>query len=305
MTQHRKTAHEWLLLFTLSVLWGGSFFFYKVLVAELPPVTVVLGRMAIATAALHVLLAARGAPFRTSRDRLLPFLLLGLLNNVIPFSLIAFGETRIASGLAAILNATTPLFTVVVAHVFTNDRLTPAKLAGLVLGLIGVAVLTGPDLLSALGGNLLGQFACLAAALTYGFGVNYGRRFRDVAPLTIATGQATASIVWLIPLAALVDRPWALPPPSAGAWAALAGIGLFGTAIAYILFFRLMRTAGPTNLVLVTLLAPVSALLLGAAFLNETVTLHALGGMAVIGLSLAAIDGRPWEWVRGRVAPSP
>jgi drug/metabolite transporter (DMT)-like permease len=147
----RMGASEWILLIILSILWGGSFFFFKVLVDVLPPVTVVLGRVGLAAIALNLLVLARG-DFMPSSVRLWrQFFAMGMLNNVIPFTLIVLGETRIASGLASILNATTPLFTVIAAHFLTtSERLTWAKIAGVLFGFLGVAVLIGPDALSGL-----------------------------------------------------------------------------------------------------------------------------------------------------------
>ena len=286
---------EWLALFALSGLWGGSFFFYKVLVAELPPFTVVLGRVAIAALALNLLLWARRDPLRLPLRQWGPFLILGLINNVIPFSLIAFGETRIASGEAAILNATTPIFTILTAHFATMDeKLTSARSLGVLFGFLGAAVLIGPVALSSLGQrNLLGDGACLLAAAVYGLGALYGRRFKGMAPLKIATGQVSAATIILLPLAGLGDRPWMLPMPTAGVWMALFALALLSTALAYLLYFRILAVAGATNIVLVTFLLPASALVLGTVFLDETVTATALAGMALIGLGLAAIDGRP------------
>jgi len=291
----RMGAPEWLALFALSGLWGGSFFFFKVLVAELPPFTVVLGRVGIAALALNLLLWIRRDPLRLTASQWGPFLFLALINNVIPFSLIAFGEIRISSGEAAILNATTPIFTILVAHFATLDeKLTPARSLGVVFGFLGTAVLIGPEALSSFGrGNLVGDGACLLAAAVYGLGAIYGRRFKGMKPLKIATGQVTAATVILVPLATLVDRPWMLPMPTAGAWMALLALALLSTAVAYLLYFRILAVAGATNIVLVTFLLPGSALVLGAAFLGEVVTGTALAGMALIGLGLAAIDGRP------------
>jgi drug/metabolite transporter (DMT)-like permease len=306
----RMGAQEWIILFALSILWGGSFFFYKVLVAELPPFTVVLGRVGIAALALNLLLLARRDPLRTDRRMWGSFLILGLLNNVIPFSLIAFGEIRIASGTAAILNATTPIFTILVAHLFTNDeKLTLAKSMGVLCGFLGAGVLIGPEAYSGFSkGNLLGDGSCLLAALVYGLGAVYGRRFKGLAPLKIATAQATAAAVILLPLSLLVDRPWQLPMPSPHAWMALLALSLLSTALAYLLYFRILAVAGATNLVLVTFLLPASALLLGALFLDESVTPAALLGMGLIGLGLAAIDGRSWGMARrvldGRATPT-
>lgn len=290
---------EWTMLLALSVLWGGSFFFFKVLVAELPPFSVVLGRVGLAALVLNLFLIVR-RDFMPSDPRLWgAFLIMGLLNNVVPFTLIAFGETRISSGLASILNATTPIFTVLAAHALTsNERLSWAKATGVAFGFTGVAVLIGPGVLAGLGrSDLVGEGACLLAALTYGFAGIYGRRFKGVPPLKVATGQITASTFVLLPLDSLVERPWALPAPSPQVWLAFAGIALLSTALAYILYFRILATAGATNLALVTFLLPVSAMALGVFVLGEKVTWQALAGMSLIGLGLAAIDGRLWQMI--------
>ena len=220
---------------------------------------------------------------------------MGVLNNVVPFSLIVFGQTRIDSGLAAILNATTPLFAVVAAHCATpGERLTPARLAGVALGLLGVVAMVGPAALHGLGGALAAQLACLAAALSYAVAGLYGRRFQalGVAPTATAAGMLTASAVLIAPLALLVDRPWTLPWPGPAAVAALLGLAALSTALAYLLYFRLLASAGATNLLLVTFLIPASAVALGVLVLGETIAARQILGMALIGAGLAAIDGR-------------
>lgn len=290
----RMGPREWALLLMLSALWGGSFFFFKVLVTEIPPFTVVLGRVGIAAVALNAFLLLRRE--RIPRDARLwrGFLVLGLLNNVIPFSLIVFGETRISSGLASILNAMTPVFTVLAAHALTaGEKLNGTKATGVIFGLAGVGVLVGPAVLGqSSGADPIGATCCLLAALSYAFAGIYGRRFRAIPPIRVATGQITASTLILIPLSLLVDRPWTLAAPSPQAWAALFGIALLCTALAYLIYFRILATAGATNISLVTFLLPVSALMLGALVLHESITIEALAGMALIGMGLAAIDGR-------------
>ena len=298
----RMGALEWLLLITLSVLWGGSFLFGKVAVAEIPPLTLAFRRVGTACLVLWV----GGAVLRTAMPATLsawtPFLLLGFLNNVVPFSLILWGQQEIGAGLASILNATTPVFTVLVAHVaLADERLTPGKGVGVLLGLLGVAVLVGLDALSGLGQNVFAQLACLGAALSYGLAATYARRFRGTPPLAVATGQLTASSLILLPAILVIDAPWTLPMPGAATiWSVLA-LGTASTALAYILYFRIIRTAGATNGALVTLLVPVSAILLGATLLGERLALTDILGMALIGLGLAAIDGRPWPFLRERL----
>ena len=295
------TSRSWALLIVLSVLWGGSFFFNGVAVRELPPLAIVLARVGIATVALLALLRVR-VPWTTGFA--VACLGMGLLNNVIPFTLFVWGQHHIASGLAAILNATTPLFGVLVAHALTPDeRLTPARALGVLLGVGGVAVMLGADLPAGFGTALWAQLACLAAALSYAFAGVFGRRFRrmGVPPLATAAGQVTASTLVMLPLVLLAERPWTLPMPGAATWGALLGIGVRSTALAYVLYFRILAAAGATNLLLVTFLIPVSAILLGVGVLGERLEGRHLLGMAIIGAGLALMDGR---LLRGR-APRP
>lgn len=301
----RMGPTEWVLLIALSILWGGSFFFVGVAVAELPPFTIVLLRVALAAIALHLALRALGVAMPWNRDAWLAFFGMGLLNNAIPFSLIVWGQTQIASGLASILNATTPLFTVLVAHVLTADeRLTRARLAGVLLGIAGVVVMIGPAAMADLGRDVLAQLAVLAAALSYACAGVFGRRFKRmaVAPLATAAGQVSASSLLILPLALMVDRPWTMPVPGVTAFAAILGLALLSTALAYYLFFRILAAAGAVNLLLVTFLIPVSAILLGCLVLGEVLTLAQLAGMALIGAGLAAIDGRLPTALRARFA---
>ncbi len=286
---------DWCLLLALSVLWGGSFLFVGIAVRDLPPFTIVLLRVAIAALALNLALRAAGIALPRDGASWRAFLGMGLLNNAIPFSLIVWGQTHIASGLAAILNATTPLFTVLVAHCLTaDDRLTRARLAGLLIGFAGVVVLIGPEALRGLGGDVLAQCAVLGAACSYAFAGVFGRRFKrmGIPPLATAAGQVTASSLLLLPLVLLVDRPWTLTLPGATVWGALIGLALLSTALAYVLYFRILAAAGAVNLLLVTFLIPPSAILLGAIVLRETLQATDLLGMALIGGGLVAIDGR-------------
>lgn len=291
----RMSGRDWALLLALAVLWGGSFFFNGVAVRELPSFTLVWLRVAIAAAALLAIVRLSGQRMPTAPRVWAAFFGMGLLNNVLPFVLIVWGQHRIGSGLASILNATTPLFTVLLAHVLTRDeRLTGPKLAGVVIGFAGAAVMIGPAALRAFGADTMAQLACLAGALSYGFAGIFGRRFRrmGVSPLATAAGQVSASTVLLLPLMLLVDAPWRLPAPGLATWGAVIGIALLSTALAYVLYFRILASAGATNLVLVTFLIPVSAILLGVLFLHEELLGRHIAGMGLIGLGLVAIDGR-------------
>lgn len=285
----------WFWLLSLSVLWGGSFFFAKVAVSELGPLTVVFARVALAALALDLALAAMGRGLFGSGAPWRAYFAMGLLNNVLPFGLIFWGQTQIPSGLASILNATTPLFTLLVAHYLTDDEtIDRAKIAALLAGLAGVALLVGPDLLIADAG-LWGQVACLGAALSYAFAGVYGRRFRamGIAPLEAAAGQVTASTVLILPIMLIIERPWTLPAaPSTSVVAALVGLALLSTALAYILYFRILAASGATNLLLVTFLIPLTTILLGSLILGEALLWRQFAGMALIGLGLGFVDGR-------------
>lgn len=294
---------EWFLLIVLSVLWGGSFFFGEIALSELRPFTLVLGRVSIAAIALNVMVRATGHRMPTSPAIWAAFLVMGLLNNLIPFSLIFWGQTQISSSLAAILNATTPVWTVLLAHFLTADeRLTPNRLAGVFFGLIGVAVMIGLDALQGLGINVLAQLAVVGAAVSYAFAGIFGKRFRGTPPIVTAAGQITGTTLMMIPIAWLVDKPWLLPWPGLNVWGALLGLALLSTALAYIIYFRLLSTAGATNLLLVTFLIPVSAILLGTIILNEQLDVRHFAGMGLIGLGLIAIDGRLLRAIKTRVA---
>ncbi|HEY8564087.1 MAG TPA: DMT family transporter [Beijerinckiaceae bacterium] len=302
------SPRDWALLAALSVLWGGSFLFVGIAVREIPPLTLVAGRVLLAALTLWAVLPMIGLAMPRAGQAWAAFFGMGLLNNAIPFTLIVWGQSHIASGLASILNATTPLFGVVVAHALTADeRATPGRVAGVLIGFGGVAAMIGPGALTSLGVDLAAQLAVLAAAFSYALAGIFGRRFRrlGIPPLVTATGQVTASSALILPLALLVDRPWTLAAPSGGALLALVALALLSTALAYALFFRLLASAGATNLLLVTFLIPVSATLLGAFVLGERLApRHALG-MALIGLGLAALDGRPWERLRRALRPAP
>ncbi len=290
------SPRTWSLLIALSVLWGGSFFFVGVAVAEVPPLSLVTLRVAIAAGILWAALPLFGVAAPRGARAWGAIAAMALLNNAIPFSLIVWAQQTLPSGLAAILNATTPLWTVLVAHALTQEeKATRAKLAGAGLGFAGVAAMMGPDIVAGAVAAGWATAAVLAATLSYAFAGVFGRRFRalGVAPMQAAVGQVTASAAMMLPLALLVDQPWTLPLPSAAAAGAVLGLAALSTALAYVLYFRILALAGAVNLLLVTFLIPVSAILLGTLVLGEALAPRHLAGMLLIGLGLAAIDGRP------------
>jgi drug/metabolite transporter (DMT)-like permease len=304
---HVMTSFEWTLLILLSVLWGGAYFFVGVAVKELPTFTIVVARVAGAAIILHIVMRVLGQSIPRDFALWRAYLCMGLMNNVIPFCAIVWGQSYLASAVASILNATTPVFTVIVAHYLTRDeRLTPSRIVGVIAGFTGVGAMMGTDALHSLGGDVLAQAALLGACVSYAFAGVYGRRFArmGVPPMATATGQVTASALVLLPLMLLIDKPWTLPMPGMSTILALVGIASLSTALAYIVFFRILATAGATNLMLVTLLIPVSATFLGVMVLGEVVESRHLVGMAFIALGLATIDGRAGPAILNRLRGS-
>src|SRR5947209_3837454 len=286
---------DWLILGSLALIWGGAFFFIGVAVRHVPPLTYVWLRLTIAAVAMWSYVYFKGEKLGLSRSAWASMLVLALLNNALPFALFGWGQTHIDSGLASILNATTPIWGVVVAHLLTHDeRMSPRKIAGVLLGFGGVAVMIGPSLLSSLGSSALAQLACVTASLSYALAAVWARRFRSqgISPLSVTTGQLTAGAAMMLPVALLVDRPWTHAFPPLTAWGAIVALALLCTAFGYVLYFRLIETSGATNALLVTLLVPPVAILLGGLFLGETLAPQDFAGLALIALGLAAIDGR-------------
>jgi drug/metabolite transporter (DMT)-like permease len=294
---------EWALLFLLGFLWGGSFNLIQLALREMQPFTLVCIRMLITTAALGAVVVAMGQSFAQPWRIWGNFAAMGFLNNLFPHLMNAYGQTQIPSGLAAVLTACVPLFTVVFAHFLLRDeRITALKVAGVLSGIVGVAVIIGPDALRGLGLKVLGQLALVFAAMSIAMAGIYGRRMKGIPPLLSATGQAATTLIVLVPLMLIHDRPWELPMPGTTTWLSVAGIALGGTALGYTIYFRLLATAGATNIAMVTFLNPITALLLGTIFLHEIIEPRHLAGMLLIGTGLAAIDGRPFRFLARRNA---
>jgi len=309
----RIDARDWSLLAVLSVLWGGSFFFNGVVLKELPPLTVVLLRVALAAMILLPVLRAYQIRFPVGLSGWKPFFAIALLNNVLPFSLIVIGQTYIPSGLASILNATTPLFTVLVMAAAGDEKLHARRVVGVLTGLIGVIILHGQDVhgqgvhgqdLGFQSGEGVGILLCLAAAFSYGLSALYARRkLSNSPPLATATFQLLASALMMTIVAAVFERPWQLPMPGMTTWLAMIGLAALSTALAYIVFFQVLRRSGSTNVMLVTLLIPVTAILLGYLVLGESISLREIIGALVIGSALLLMDGRVLKLIPGFSIP--
>jgi drug/metabolite transporter (DMT)-like permease len=294
---------EWILLGLLSIIWGCSFFFIAVALRGFHPFTLVFIRVAVAAPVLLIVVRMSGVRFRSGLKVWIGYLILGALNNAIPFSLIAWGETRISSGSAAIFNATTPIFAGIIAHFFTTDeKLSVRNLIGMLVGFLGVYLMMSPELTGGLSWRGFGQAAVLGAALMYAIAGIYAKRFKADPPLVTAAGMLVASSLLMFPLALAIDSPWLARPPLAAVGAVVA-LAVVGTALAYVLFFRVLAAAGAVNVLLVTFLVPIGAVILGATILKEVIRWEELAGMGLIFLGLIAIDGRIFAVLHRRVAP--
>lgn len=296
------TPLEWAFLILLSLLWGGSFFFVEIALRELSPFTIVFARLSLGALGLLGVMAYLGISFPRSPRVWASFFCLGLFNNALPFGLLVWGQVHLASGVAAIFNATTPLFTLVIAHFFTTDeKITPTRLLGIVIGIGGAATIIGVNFDSNSNFVLLASCACLGAAFSYGIAGVFTRRFLQsgIKPVAAATGQCFSSSMILLPLALVFDQPWNLSLPNPATIASLVAIGLFSTSLAYLLYFRIVQTAGATNLSLVTLLVPASAIVLGVGILGEQLLPKHIIGMTLIAIGLITIDGRLWRKIGG------
>jgi drug/metabolite transporter (DMT)-like permease len=303
MIRTTMNGRDWAILGTLAVIWGGAFVFIGVAVRHVDPLTYVWLRLAIAAAAMWAYLAWSGQRLGLPRGMWGGIFLLALLNNALPFALFGWGQTQIASGLASILNATTPIWGVVVAHLFTGDeRMTPRKVAGVLIGFGGVAVMIGPSLMGTIGSSALAQLACIVASLSYALAAVWARRYRPLglSPISVTTGQLSAGALMMLPVMLLVDRPWTASLPPLEAWGSIVALAVLCSAFGYVLYFKLIDSSGATNALLVTLLVPPIAIFLGALVLGETLAPQDFLGLALIALGLAAIDGRLLSLWRGR-----
>ncbi len=283
---------DWIRILVLSLVWGGSFFFVEVMLMELPALTSVLGRLVVGALGLWVVLKVLGYSFGQLIEQWRPFAFLGLVNTAVPFSLISLGQTQITGSLASIINASTPIMTALVAHWATTDeRLSLHKALGIGLGFVGVLVLFGPAALTA-DATLLGMTAGFVATFCYALGSVFSKRLKHNPPMLNAAGQITYGVLWMLPLTLWWDAPWTLSMPSLGPILAMLGIGLLSTTFAFYLYFQVLRTAGASNVVLVTFLVPVSASVLGMTVLQEALEWNDIFAYVLIALGLVVIDGR-------------
>ena len=292
-----------IMLLMLAAVWGGSFFFGEIALREIPPLTITLYRVMWALPILALTVLLKGIYVPRSLKVWGAYLVMGALNNAIPFSLIFWGQTQIESGLASILNGTTAMFAAVVAGLLLRDEsLTAKKIFGAVLGLTGVAFIMGPRALADFNLSDLAQLAILGATLSYAFAGVWGKTvLAGQPPLMNAFGMLIGSTVLMIPIVLMFDGPPNLEL-SKGVWAALIGLASLSTALAYVLYFAILARAGAANLLLVTLLIPPFAVGLGVLFLDEQMKLEALIGFVIIGLGFAVTDGRLFSFIFQRTS---
>jgi drug/metabolite transporter (DMT)-like permease len=288
---------EWAMLVLLSVFWGGSFFFTEIALRGFQPFAIVFLRVVFAAIILAVVVYLSGQRMPSSPRVWGAYFIMGALNNALPFSLIVWGQSRIDSGLASILNATTPIFTVLLAHFLTSDeRLTIRKSLGILIGFLGVYVMLQPELKDGFSWRGLGLIAVLGAALSYAFAGIFGKRFKQEPPLVNSAGMLACSSLIMLPLV-LITGALGASQPSFANMAAILGLATVSTVLAYLLYFRILSSAGATNVLLVTFLIPVSALLLGVGVLGEVIHIMAYAGMGCIFVGLIIIDGSFLGWV--------
>lgn len=281
----------WLLF--LAALWGPSFLFIKVAVGEIPPMTLAMGRVGLASVALYAILRLQGRQLPGWDGIWKHFAVMGFFSNALPFALFSWGEIYIDSALAAILNGTTPLFTIILAHYLIDDEhMTPVKAGGVLLGFGGLAMLIAPSLLGGVQATSWGLVAVTVAAASYGVAIVYGRKkLRGLPPLVGPNAQLIMATLYLIPLSLLLERPFQMPVPSWAAAGSLLMLSMFGTALAFVIYYRVMEITSATYLSMVTYLVPVFGLILGVVVLNEQPGWNAYLGCALILLGVMVVNG--------------
>jgi len=278
------------MLLVLGSLWGSSYLFIKVIVAEVPPMTLVAGRLLLSASLLWIVLRVSGRSMPRSRSAWGAFAVMGVLNGMLPYSLISWGEQYIPSNLAALLQATTPLFTILLVRLLTaEERLTPTRVAGVLIGFVGVGILMLPDLRQGLRASLFGQLAIVVSSISYAGAAVFARsRLRGQPALVSTTGQMTMGALLTLPLSLLIDRPFGISPslPAVASWL---GLSILGTVIAYVIYYTLIERTSATFVSTVTYIIPINGMILGALVLSESLTPTALVSLGLILLGVLLV----------------
>jgi drug/metabolite transporter (DMT)-like permease len=297
----RLGATEWSLIALQSMLWGSAYFFIEIAQPELPPLTIAALRTVPAALTLLVIVLSLGYRLPATLAEWWLFMLFAMFNSILPFALIVWGQARATGGMAAILNASAPLFGIFLAHIITHDeKLSWHKLIGILVGMAGVVVLLGEQFVFGSAADVVARLALLAAPLMYVCANLFARvRLAHYPAFVVAVMQMIGAVLVAMPLAFAIDQPWRLPTPSWAALGAILGMGLFGSAFASLCHFTILQRAGATNASLVTLLIPVTPIALGWVFLGETLTPRDMLGALTIAAALIIIDGRLFGLSRG------
>ncbi|MGC1467856.1 MAG: EamA family transporter [Sphingorhabdus sp.] len=285
----------WLLIAILSILWGGAFFLIEVGLRSYPPITLVFMRLVLAVPPMWIAMRLMGERLPTEPRIWGLLAIVGALNCALPFILFFWGQQYLDSGYASILNATTPLWGVITAHFLTSDeKATPARIIGVLVGMAGIVVMVGPEAMKGLSNNLLAQLACIVSTIFYSFAAIYGRRLSqtELTPMAVATGQTMMAALMMVPIVAVMDQPWTMAMPGLDSTLAGVTLAIFSTALAYTLYFRLIDRSGASNAQLVAFLMPILAVILGIAFLGESLSGGQIAGAGLIAVGLAILDGR-------------
>jgi drug/metabolite transporter (DMT)-like permease len=287
------SPRTWLLMMLLGLIWGGTFFLSEILLLEMTPFQIVFHRVSIAAIIMVIYITWRGKRLPRDKRSWFALAIMGLLNNAIPFSAIVFGQQYITGGLAAILNSTTAFFGVMLAGLFFKDeRLTFRRLIGVIMGILGVAIIIGMDVLSHLSLTSIGQLLIIVSSISYAFAGIWGRlQVKNLGVEVTATGMLISSSVWMLILATIVEG-FPLEALSLRSTAAILTFSVVCTAVAYLLYFAILSAAGAANLTLVTIIIPPFALMLDAFALGEWVTGQQLLGFAIIASGLLVISGK-------------
>jgi drug/metabolite transporter (DMT)-like permease len=288
-------ATGWGLIAILTLLWGGAFYMIEVGLRSFPPITLVFIRMAFAVPPMWIAMRFMGERLPTDMRIWALLAVVGAFNCALPFTLFFWGQQYLDSGYASILNATTPLWGVITAHFMTADeKATPSRIVGVLVGLAGIMVMVGPEAMKGVSDNLLAQLACLISTVFYSLAAIFGRRLSQTSltPMAVATGQTMTAALMMVPIMLVIDQPWTMSTPRLDSVLAGLAIALISTALAYVLYFRLIDRSGASNAQLVAFLMPILAVALGVAFLNESLSSGQVAGAVLIAFGLAIIDGR-------------
>ena len=295
----------WLLL--LAALWGPSFLFIKVAVEDIPPLTLVVGRVGIAAVLLYLLLRFQGRTLPKFGPTWKHFAIMAFFQNAFPFALFNWGELHIDSALAAILNGTTPLFTIILAHFFVaDDRITGSKVVGILLGFGGLMMLIAPSLVGGVQATTWGLLAIALASASYGIAIVYSRlNLRGQPPLVAPTAQLGLAALYMLPLSLLIEQPYRLPAPALSSLGALLALAVFGTAVAFVVFYHIINRVSATYTSMVTYLVPIVGVFLGIVVLSEQLHWSAYAGCALILIGVMIVNGlfdKPFKRLRRRPA---